>query len=275
MALSSDQIREWSERGDAIHAWYSYKTVKDSLTSARLNSMSCAVYPQGSYANKTNIAADSDVDMVIALRSAFYPDKRELNPLELEEYAKHYEEASTTWHDFRKVVVEVLQSDFFLEEGSKCVKVRSNLIRLPADVLICLDHRYYESFPSFVGQVFTEGVQFYASGNRKIVNYPKRHTRACAQKDNWTGGKYRRVVRVAKNARNKLIAEDETKIRVGTAPSYFLESLLWNVPDHCYRGGTEDAYRRTVDWLHNDSGPLAQMDFPNGMGKLRLIHTPG
>ena len=64
------------------------------------------------------------------------------------------------------------------------MRVRSNFIRLPLDVLICLDHRYYQSFPSFAGQIFTEGVQFYASGDRKIVNYPKRHISACARKDN-------------------------------------------------------------------------------------------
>ena len=118
----------------------------------------------------------------------------------------------------------LLRSHFFVVEGSKCVTVRSSLIRLPADVLICLDHRYYQSFPSFAGQIFTEGVQFYASGDRKIVNYPKRHISACARKDNWTDGAYRRVVRIAKNARNKLISEDGTEVGTGTAPSYFLES---------------------------------------------------
>ena len=40
MALSSDRIRKWSERGDPIHAWYSYQTVRESLATAKLNSMS-------------------------------------------------------------------------------------------------------------------------------------------------------------------------------------------------------------------------------------------
>ena len=268
MTLSRDQIRKWSERGDPVHAWYSYETVKESLSGAKLDNMSYSVYPQGSYANKTNIVSDSDVDMVISLRSAFYPDKHELSLLELEEYKNYYEQASTTWQRFREIVIEVLRPQFFLVEGSKCVNVRSSLVRLPADVLICLDHRYYTSFPSFAAQVFTEGVQFYASGDRKIVNYPKRHISACAQKDNWTAGKFRRVVRVAKNARNSLIADDETKVDAGTAPSYFLECLFWNVPDRCYRGSLDLAYRQSVDWLHNHSGPLADMNLPNGMGKL-------
>jgi len=268
MALSHDQLHRWAERGDPVHAWYSYEMVKEAFTPSRLNDMTCAVYPQGSYANKTNIVSDSDVDMVIALRSAFYPQKRELSTRELEEYDKYYERASVTWRDFREVVVRALRPDFFLEEGDKAVKVRSGLIRLPADVLIALDHRYYKSFPSFAGQQYIDGVQFYLPGGREIVNYPKRHMRACAQKNDRTSGRYRRVVRIAKNARNSLVTDDATPIGGGTAPSYFLESLLWNVPDSRYGGGLDQAYRQAIGWLRENSGSLAGMRFPNGMGPL-------
>ena len=150
MPLSADRITKWSRRGDPIHARYSYQMVRDSLAAARLNGMAYAIYPQGSYANKTNIAGDSDVDMVIALRSAFYPNKDKLSSAELEEYEKHYEESDLTWQRFREVVVSALRSNYLVQERSKCVKVRSNLIRLPADVLIALDYRYYTSFPSFL-----------------------------------------------------------------------------------------------------------------------------
>lgn len=268
MALSRDELDKWSERGDPIHAWYSYRIVRESLTPERLNGMSCEVYPQGSYANKTNIAADSDVDMVIALRSAFYPFKGELSAPELTEYDRYYERAELTWHDFREVVIGALRPDFFLQEGGKCVKVRSSLIRLPADVLISLDYRHYRSFPSFELQRFVDGVQFYADGSRKIVNYPKRHIKACARKEVRTSGRYRRIVRVAKNARNSLIADEESPVTAGAAPSYFLESLLWNVPDSCYAGGLDQAYRRVIRWLHENTGRLGQMNFPNEMGRL-------
>jgi hypothetical protein len=268
MALSDELITRWSQRGDPIHAWYSYEMVRETLTQSRLNGMSCAVYPQGSYANKTNIAGDSDVDMVIALRSAFYSDKTKLSQPELDEYVKYYESASLTWRDFRKVVVGVLRSDYFLQEGRKAVKVRSGLIRLPTDVLIALDYRYYMHFPSFEGQTFVDGVQFYTREDREIVNYPKRHIKACAQKDLWTFGRYRKVVRVAKNARNALIADDETAIEPATAPSYFLESLLWNVPDHCYHADLRDAYRQVISWLREHPARLAGMGFPCGMGRL-------
>jgi len=227
-----------------------------------------SVYPQGSYANKTNIAADSDVDLVVALTSSFYPNKEDLTEFEWLEYDKYYERADRTWRDFRDAVEAVLRKDFWVVVGSKAVKVRSGVIRLPADVLIALEHRYYTSFLSFEGQTFVDGVQFYRSGDHKIVNFPKQHMKACAWKDFRTAGNYRKVVRVAKNARNVLIAEDDSAVGSTTAPSYFLESLLWNVPDLCFASGLENAYRQAIGWLHEKPGKLATMKFPNGKGDL-------
>ena len=268
MSLSTAELTEWSVRGDPIHAWYSFDMVRETLQSGPLAARPCSVFAQGSYANKTNIQADSDVDMVIALRSAFYPDKKSLTELEKLEYAKYYQSADHTWHDFREAVVEVLGQYYLLDQGSRAVTVRSNLIRLPADVLIALEHRYYTSFPSFTAQMYDEGVQFYASGTRKIVNYPQRHVRACARKDRGTRGKFRPVVRVAKNARNALIADDGNAIEHGTAPSYYLESMFWNVPDYCFRGGIADAYSAAVNWLNDHRWRLFAWELPNGMGRL-------
>jgi predicted nucleotidyltransferase len=269
MTLSPQDIRRWSERGDPIQAWYSYEMVRESLTPARLGDLSLAVYPQGSYANKTNIVADSDVDIVVSLRSAFYPDKSDLLDAELAEYTKYYERADRTWHDFREEVCTVLRNDFsIVQEGSKAIMVNSGLIRLPADVLVALDHRCYRSFPSFEKQSFIDGVQFYASGTRKIVNYPRRHMKACSDKDFWTSGKYRNVVRIAKNARNALIADRDSPVEAGTAPSYFLESLLWNVPEDRFNGRVEDAYGHVISWLAEHPARLGDMTFPNRMGGL-------
>lgn len=268
MRLSDYQIAHWSARGDPIRAWFSYEMIRESLAAARLDGMSYVVYPQGSYANKTNIAADSDVDIVIALRSAFYPNKDGLSEREIEEYSTHYQKSELTWHNFREAVVSVLRSNYLIQERTKCIKVRSNLIRLPADVLIALDYRHYTSFPSLFEQTFIEGVQFYTSDNTKIINYPKSHIRACARKNNHVAGRYRCIVRVAKNARNSVIADDKTQIGAGAAPSYFLESLLWNVPDHCYRHDLPKAYREVVRWLYENFEDLKSKDFPNGMVKL-------
>jgi hypothetical protein len=268
MTLTDDRIATLAARGDPIHAWYSYQMIRDTLDSAKLDGLSYVIYPQGSYANKTNISADSDVDLVIALRSAFFANKEELTERELQEYEKYYQQADITWRRFRESVVDVLRFWYFVQEKTKCVKVRSNLIRLPADVLIALDHRHYRAFPGFLEQIHIDGVQFYTSQEVKIINFPKEHIRACKSKDDLVSGRYRPVVRIAKNVRNMLIADDETGLTAGSAPSYFLESLLWNVPDQCYRGDLPQAYRSVVRWLEENPDELADMKFPNQMAML-------
>lgn len=165
-------------------------------------------------------------------------------------------------------MLKVLKAWYFVSEKSKCVNVRSNLIRLPADVLIALDHRHYKSFPSFFEQDYVDGVQFYTSKDVKIINFPKEHIRACGSKDKDVRWQFKPVVRVAKNARNMLIVDGETELKAGTAPSYFLESLLWNVEDSCFEGNLPDAYRNVVKWLHENPGMLKEMEFPNRMAKL-------
>lgn len=273
MRLSDEQIRQWSARGDPIHAWYSYQMIRDTLQSAGLDGLSYEVYAQGSYANKTNISGDSDVDLVIALQSAFYADKAELSAPERELYARYYQRSDLTWKLFRAAVTEALRSWYFVQENSKCVKVRSNLIRLPADVLIALDHRHYRSFLSPSEQTYVDGVQFFTAKNVRIVNFPKEHIRACAAKNTRVGGQFRPVVRVAKNARNRLVDAGQPGVAVGTAPSYFLESLLWNVADDCFRADLPQAYRNVLGWLRANVGDEKRLRerklrFPNQMAEL-------
>jgi hypothetical protein len=92
--------------------------------------------------------------------------------------------------------------------------------------------------------------------------------KTCAWKDSRTAGNYRKVVRVAKNARNALIADDGSRVGPGTAPSYFLESLLWNVPDLCFSSGLYNAYPQAIRWLVGNQRELWKMKFPNGRGAL-------
>jgi hypothetical protein len=268
MRLSDKQVDTFSKRGDFIHAWYSYRMIRETLESTDLPGLSFEVYAQGSYANKTNIDGDSDVDLVIALKSSFYPDKEELSDPEIEEYERYYQRSEVTWQRFREAVLKVLNTWYSVKEKSKCVNVRSNLIRLPADVLIALDHRHYRSFLSFLEQEYVDGVQFYTSKDVKIINYPREHIRACGSKDRKVRGQFKPVVRVAKNARNTLLADNAVKLKDGAVPSYFLESLLWNVDDSCFEGDLPEVYRNVVRWLHENPGELTEMTFPNGMAKL-------
>ncbi len=48
----------------------------------------------------------------------------------------------------------------------------------------------------------------------------------------------------------------------GTAPSYFVECLLFNVPDECYSASVSDTYAAVVNYLSGN--PIAGFACQNG-----------
>ena len=82
---------------------------------------------------------------------------------------------------------------------------------------VCMEYRRYTSYNSYV-----KGMTFRAlQDKRRIVNYPKEHYKNGAAKSSRTWDRYKRTVRMFKNARN--ILESDGRISANLAPSYFVE----------------------------------------------------
>ena len=93
-------------------------------------------------------------------------------------------------------------------------------------------------------------MKFYASRDlRWIVNYPKLHYSNGCDKNSQekTNGWFKPTVRIFKNARNKLI--DDGKVVNNIAPSYFLECLLYNVPNSKYGANWQTTFSSILNWL--------------------------
>jgi hypothetical protein len=267
MPVTRNDLDGWAERGGPFQAWYSFNIVKEALHHESLGDLEYDIYPQGSYANETNISDGSDIDLVIALQSAFHSNTDDLQPAQLAAYQECHQSSDLTLQRFRDLVVPILTANFTARMRSKCVKVSEGLIRLPADALICIEYRHYRSFTDLSTQRHDDGVLFYADG-RAIINYPKRHLVACGEKDQGTHGMFKKVVRVTKNARKHLPAAGQHPIRPETAPSYFIECLLWNVPDDRYSSDLGQAYNNVVNWLAANQENLTSLPCPNGMTTL-------
>ncbi|MDE2857707.1 MAG: hypothetical protein OXN94_07650 [Chloroflexota bacterium] len=91
-----------------------------------------------------------------------------------------------------------------------------------------------------------------------IYNFPKLHRDNGSAKNEYsrTRNNYKPTIRMFKNARNRLI--DRGIISESTAPSYFVECLLYNVPDDKYLGGFGNRYieilSSLVDSLSHNQG---------------------
>jgi hypothetical protein len=216
-------------------------------------SKSYGIFLQGSYGNDTNIYSDSDVDVIIKLESTFYKDLSNLNASELDLYNSAYSSATYEYDDFKRDVIAQLKKEFgsSVKPGKKAIFVESNGYRRDADVVAASAYRKYISFKNLSDNKYIEGICFWTTDGTQIINYPKQHSANCTTKHQNTGNWFKPTVRILKNMRNAMVSSGY--LEEGIAPSYFLEGMLYNVPNQKF-GQT---YGRTlisaIDWIANSN----------------------
>ena len=247
MAIPESQLSTWSHHGAQDSSKRTHEAIRQVLDAYQWPSgMARKFYLQGSYRNDTNIRGDSDVDVVLELTSSCEIDASTISQYEQEMLEASLRPAAHSWNDFRRETLKALEEGFgskMVGQGNKSIKLKADLPRLAADVVVCMTHRRYSSYQSYV-----EGITFLALRDKCwIVNYPKEHSSNGAGKSARTWDRYKRTVRMFKNARNCL--QSFGSIRSNLAPSYFVECLLFNAPDWAYQASFQETYRSIVNWM--------------------------
>jgi hypothetical protein len=114
-------------------------------------------------------------------------------------------------------------------------------------VIVATQYRRYHKFNSFADELYVEGICFWDSAGTQIVNYPKQHAANCTTKHQGTGKWFKPLVRVVKNMREYLV--DNDLLEAGVAPSYYLEGLLYNVPNGQFRHTYADCFINAINWI--------------------------
>lgn len=252
MPIPESQLSIWSHQGSVTQSCNTYNSIKSVLESSNspYSDKEFSVFLQGSYGNDTNIYAESDVDIVIQLNSCFQYD---MEFLSLQQQSLFMETCTGgviyDLSDFKRDVLSYLIKIYgnVVIAGDKAIKIHGNGTRRDTDIIVSMDFRKYHKFESFYNQEYTEGICFYDSINRLIPNFPKIHSLNCTIKHQRTSGWFKPTVRIFKNLRNKLIQEG--MIGVGDAPSYFLEGLLYNVPNVNFGGSNVNTIVNCINWL--------------------------
>jgi hypothetical protein len=264
MSIPESQLQTWSNQGAIVTAQTTHNSIRTALEAYDKWSegVRCDPYLQGSYKNSTNIYGNSDVDLVVELTSVNWS-----NLTDEEKSQMGLTRADYDWSQFRKDVISALVNYYGSQlvdtSGKKSIKVLPDSGRLKADVVVCGKYRHYEN-----KKIRAEGIIFWTQpGWQEIINYPKVHFNNGADKnsDQRTKGWYRQSTRMFKNARDKIVGEKpELKDKF---PSYFVECLLYNVPDSCYGKTFQDTYAKTVNWLNDRFNQNEVDDFicQNGM----------
>jgi hypothetical protein len=259
VSIPESQLTTWSNQGAVTTAKDTRVSIYTALSSAsklKARVGDAEVFLQGSYANDTNIRGDSDVDVVALPKDIWVPDTSHLSPQEAERQARAYSKSDYHWSDFRGDVLGVLQGYYGalnVTSGNKSLKLKAGSGRLAADIVPVLLYRRYQRFVSVNDQSYVEGIWFKAKDGREVINYPKQHYDNGVSKNarDRTNGRFKPVVRLFKNARTYLI--DHGKIADDLAPSYFLQCLLYNVPDNLFVPRYQETYTSVLKWLRSAS----------------------
>jgi len=255
MAILESQLETWSHQGSVTQSSSTYNTIKTVLVAVDTPyaAKNFSVFLQGSYGNDTNIFAESDVDIVIKLDDCFQSDLSALSPDDQNAYKGTFPDATYTYNDFKRDVLRVLKDKYGRNvlAGNKAIAIAANGSRRKADVIAAIQYRRYYRFKSIDDQLYYEGICFYTSEGISIANYPKQHSANLTTKHQGTKRWFKPMVRILKNMRSKLV--DEGIIKGGTAPSYYLEGLLYNVPNHLFTTSFQDCFVNAINWIQTEA----------------------
>ena len=255
MAIPEAQLGTWSSPGAGVGSLEdTYATVKLALEAndTPYANKNYEIFLQGSYGNDTNVYAESDVDVVICLKTVFYYDLSLLNLLEQAAFKQALVGASDTFAEFKTQVLQVLRNRFgtSVTPGPKAIKIAADGARRNADVIVATDFRRYRRYVNAYDERHDKGICFWDDKNVRIANYPKDHSANCTKKHQATNSRFKPAVRILKNMRQRLV--NTGAIEKGLAPSYFLEGLLYNVPASCFGTTYQSTMRESLVWLMNN-----------------------
>lgn len=251
MAIPESQLVTWSHQGSITQSSTTYNTVKNVLEAvgSPYSSKNYNVFLQGSYGNDTNIYAESDVDIVIKLNDCFRHDLNILPDDQKAAFKAAHSDATYTHVDFKRDVLGVLEAKYAgdVDPGDKAINIAANGSRRKVDVIAATQYRRYHRFLSTSDQAYDEGICFFNGAGECIANYPMQHSANCTAKHQATNEWLKSMVRILKNLRGKLVAEK--MIEAGVAPSYYIEGLLYNVPNEKFGKSYDDSFVNCINWI--------------------------
>jgi hypothetical protein len=144
---------------------------------------------------------------------------------------------------------------------NKCIKVAKRDGYVDADVVPCIQYRWYRYGWSQTDYI--EGIKIVPRTGSATVNFPKEHIRNGENKSKSAGGHYKETVRQVKHLRNRAI--EEGHLEDGVAPGYLLECMTFNAPDSLFVADDVKRLVAVVDWLRRSD--------KSGFRSCDMIHT--
>jgi len=182
------------------------------------------IYAKGSYANNTNVKADSDVDIAVQCGECVYWDEatKGSHP------SNSAYEGIWTPAKLRCELEASLKKKFpgqVDSSGSTAFRIHSSTARVDADVVPCFDYRYYFSSGSY-----REGARVFKKDGTFLTNYPQQQLDNGRAKNRRTNQYYKKAARIMKRTENAMVVAGKHR----EVPSFFVECLVYNCPDSVF-----------------------------------------
>lgn len=207
-----------------------------------LSAMDITVFPQGSYRHKTNVRADSDVDICVRLNTTFFPDY----PSGKTKENFGNTDASITFDEYRNLIQQAL-ADYFGQDqvtrGDKAFNIHENTYRIDADVVAAFEHRRYR-YREDGSYFYVSGIAFDTDKGTRVINWPEQNYSNGLDKHTVTGKRFRKMARILKHLRNRM--KNEGISAADGIASCLIEHMLYNVPKDSFGHDTLQADVRAV-----------------------------
>ncbi len=237
MSISEEQINNWAEpisETEAEKCSNAIRIIGETIKEKFGNSVK--IIHQGSHKNRTNIRADSDVDIAVIYLDAYFSDIQHLDSVKQTDYWNKLIPSDYNFAQFKNDVHQVLVDKFGLFDATrknKCVRVNGNSYRVNADVVPAFESKRFHNS----GNVSHTGIGFIADNTGILKHsFPEHHYENGVKKNEETGNAFKAVVRILKNLRNEM--EEKNIIPKGSISSFFLENLAYNVPNNFFQNKT-------------------------------------
>jgi hypothetical protein len=205
------------------------------------------VYAKGSYANRTNVRGDSDVDVNVEYHGIYFYDFA----FGLE--GKSGDDFGWTGTDgkeptpkaLKDLVEEALVGVFgsgAVTRRNKALEVKEGSSSLAADVVPCFTYHRYDRLDQYGKPVASVGTKLFPDSGGAILNWPQQHYDNGVAKNRATGERFKKIVRCLKRLENEMVEKGVAK----EVPSYLVECLVYNAPDDDFRGSTLMSNLRAV-----------------------------
>lgn len=235
----------------------------------KLSKMDISVFAKGSYANRTNIPSDSDVDVAVRLNTLFY----NIYPDGTTCYDFNFTPATYGYEDLKKDVAAAIINYFGTDQvtvGNKAIQVHSNTVRVDADVVPQTVHRHFKSDRTYG----SDGVALKTKEGLVVYNWPQQDYDNGVKKNENAGKRYKAFTRILKNVRCEM--KENGYRSAENAASYLIACLAYNIPDYVFN---EESYvKMTEDCLiflkerTSDLNDVADWNEVNGLKKLFGTH---